>query len=155
LTATLPYRAGWAGTPGVASVISCETVGSGRDQRTDCDGEFRAGAGAPPVLVSVEGDDTYAIDRAYPARLHADGQTVSIVGAKPVVYLLGGMSAVLGIAMLFGWAFGISLVGVVLRRRYESRPRHARWATVGPPVVSGALVVLGIVGGIVGAILSF
>ena len=154
LTVELSYRAGWAGTPGTASLITCESYGSGRDRHTDCDGQFRDDAGVPS-LVSVEGDDTYTILRVYPARLHADGQTVSIVGAKPVVYQLGGLSAVLGIAVFLGWAFAISLVGVVLRRRRGGLWRPARWVNLVPPMVGVALIGLGIVGGIVGAVLSF
>lgn len=103
LTEELPYRAGWAGTPGTLSLVMCRTVGSGKNQHTDCDGEFRVDAQTPPTLVSIEGDSTYSMSRAYPARLQSDGETASVVGGKSVAFILGGMFAVLGFTVGFGW----------------------------------------------------
>lgn len=155
LTLELPYRAGWAGTPGTVSLITCESVGSGRGKHTDCDGEFRAGPNAEFVSVSIEGDSTYAIQRVYPARLHSDGQTASVVGGKSVAYILGGMFAVLGFVDLFGWSLAVGVAGVVLRRRRGMLWRPAKWTTRGPLIAFPVLIGLGIVCGIVGAVLNF
>jgi hypothetical protein len=156
VTTELPYRAGWAGTPGTVSLITCETVSSGRSSHTDCDGEFRTGPSAEFTAVSVEGDSTYSISRVYPARLHSDGQTVSVVGAKSVAFILGGMFAVLGFVDLFCWSPVVSVAGWVFRRRRQGMPwRPARWAMRGPLIAFPVLVGLGIVFGIVGAVLNF
>lgn len=155
VTVELPYRAGWAGTPGTVSSITCETVGSGKSQHTDCDGEFRAGAGAPTVFVSIEGDSTYAAQRVYSARLHSDGETVSIVGAKSVTYILGGLFAVLGAVDLFGLGLLMSIVGVMLRLRHGMPWHPPMWAMRGPLIAIPVLFGLGIVFGIVGAVLNF
>lgn len=155
LAVQLPYRAGWAGTPGSVSMVTCETVGSGRGRHTDCDGEFRTGPDAEFTPVSIEGDSTYAVLRVYPARLHADGETVSVVGAKPVAYILGGMFAVLGLVDLFGWSLAITVAGAGFRRWRGVLWRPPRWAMWGPLVAFAVLVGLGIAGGIVGAVLNF
>ena len=155
LTVELPYRAGWAGTPGTVSSVTCENVGSGRSRHVDCDGDFLASASAPPVSVSIEGDSTYSSQRVYPARLQSDGQTVSIVGAKPVAYILGGMFAVLGLVVLFGWGLIVAVVGAVARWRPWAPWHLPKWAVRGLLIAIPVLLVLGIVCGILGAVLNF
>jgi hypothetical protein len=136
-------------------MISCETVGSGRTEHTDCDGEFETGRGAVPTSVSIEGDSTYASDRAYPARLHSDGQTVSVVGGKSTAYVLGGMFAALGFIVFAGWMVAAVVVGVIVRRRAGQRVRMGKRVVLAPLITGGVLLALGIAGGIVGACLSF
>jgi hypothetical protein len=154
LTEKLPYRAGWSGTPGTLSLVMCRTVGSGKNQHTDCDGEFRANAQTPPVLVSIEGDSTYSMTRTYPARLHSDGQTASVVGGKSVAFILGGMFAVLG--FVIGLGLPMLLGAIVTVMRWFGRVwRPGRAATLTSLIVGGVLVLFGLVGGIVGSALSF
>lgn len=155
LTVELSYRAGWAGTTGTLSMISCETVGSGRDEHTDCDGFFQTGPGAQPTQVVIEGDNTYAGNRSYPARLHSDGQTASVVSGKTVAYILGGMLAVLGFVVFMAWLMVTWIVGIVIRLRLGQRWRPGRWAALTPLIAGGLLVVFGVISAIVGAVLSF
>jgi hypothetical protein len=155
LVVELQYRAGWVGTPGTVSMVSCETVRSGRSEHTDCDGEFQSGDGSAPTLVSIEGNNTYASDRGYAARLHSDGQTVSVVGGKTVAYVLGGMFATLGLIVFIGW-FGVAgIIGFVIRHRLGRPWRLGKRAALAPLIASGVLLVFGIVGGIVGGSLGF
>jgi hypothetical protein len=155
VTMELPYRAGWAGTPGTVSFVNCETVGSGKSRHTDCSGEFLTGPGAQPVFASVEGDGTYSIRQVYTARLHSDGETVSVVGAKSVVYILGGMFAVLVFVDLLGWGLVLSVAGVIFQRRLGTPWHPPKWATRGPLVAIPALIGLAIGCAIVGAVLNF
>ena len=155
LTEKLPYRAGWAGTPGTLSLVMCRTVGSGKNQHTDCDGEFRVDAQAPPTLVSIEGDNTYSMTRTYPARLHSDGETASVVGGKSVAFILGGMFAVLGLTVGFGWLVVNGWIVTVMRRWFGRVWRPGRAAALAPMIVGGVLVLFGAVSGIVGSALSF
>lgn len=151
LTARLPYRAGWAGTPGTVSEISCETLGSGHSRHTRCDGVFRSDGQA--LLVTVEGDNSYAGNRDYPARLHADGRMVSVTAGKLVAYIVGGMLAVLAFVVLIGWFLVFVLTGAVVRRVRGEMWRPARRLVLAPLIAVGVLLVSGIVSGIVGAAL--
>lgn len=151
----LPYRAGWAGTPGTVSLVLCRTVGSGKSKHTDCDGEFQADSQASPKFVGIEGDNTYSMLRAYPARLHSDGQTVSVVGGKTVAFILGGMFTVLAFIVGIGWLMVYGAIGVIMRRwvGWVWRPRRSVGAV--PMMVAGVLLLFGLAGGIVGSVLSF
>ncbi|HEX3783639.1 MAG TPA: hypothetical protein VHX38_28575 [Pseudonocardiaceae bacterium] len=153
-TEELPYRAGWAGTPGTVSSVSCQTEGSGRDEYTLCEGVFRTDSPAQPMLVSIEGDSTYASDRGYPARLHSDGQTVSVVGGKAVVYILGGMLAILGFVVFLGGMMLIAIVGFAIRRRRGRRWQPSKRIVLAPMITGGVLLGFGIIGGVVGAALG-
>ena len=155
LTEKLPYRAGWAGTPGTLSLVLCRTVGAGKSQHTDCDGEFRTDAHTPPTLASIEGDNTYSMTRTYPARLHSDGETASVVGGKSVAFILGGMFALLGFIVGLGWLMVFGAIGMIMLRWFGRMWRVGRAATVAPVIVGGVLLVFGIVSGIVGSALSF
>jgi hypothetical protein len=151
----LTYRAGWAGTTGTLSMVVCETEGSGRDEHTDCNAEFRTGPEAQLTSVSVEGDNTYASDRSYSARLHSDGQTASVVGGKTVAYMLGGRLALLGFVVFIGWLVVAGIIGAVIRRRRGVTWQPGRRAALAPLVTGGVLVAFGIVSAIVGAVLNF
>ena len=155
LTVELPYRAGWAGTPGTLSMVSCETVGSGRDEHTDCNGDFQAGSLAQLVPVSVEGDNNLPSDRTYSARLHSDGQTVSVVSGKTIAYVLGGMFATFAFVMFFGWLAVMAIIGTVIRRRGFVQWRLGKRAALVPLITAGVFVVFGVASGIVGAVQSF
>ena len=150
-TVLLTYRAGWAGVPGTLFAVSCETVGSGRDQETDCSGEFGGGAMTAPVGVDIEGTSTYPSDRSYPAQLHADGQTVSVVSGKNVAYAVGGMFALLALDVFLGWIAALAVVGLVVRRPWRLRS----WPVVTPFILGAVLLVAGIVSGTVGEIQAF
>jgi hypothetical protein len=117
----LPYRAGWAGVPGTAAPVGC-TSGS-RDQSGTCYATFVPAAGTPDVdRVVVEGRGMLA-DHDYPARLHPDGRTVSLVGSA------GALSVV---AALFGLFVGVVLsvgllgIGVHATARRWLGPRQPR-----------------------------
>ncbi|HEY4460602.1 MAG TPA: hypothetical protein VGN81_40255 [Pseudonocardiaceae bacterium] len=155
VTWELPYRAGWAGTPGTVSFINCQTVGSGKSKHTDCDGEFQTGPGAQPVFASVEGGSTYAIEQVYPGRLHSDGRTVSVVGGKSVAYILGGMFAVLVFVDLLGWGLALTVATIVFQRRRGMSWHPPKWATRGPLIAIPVLIGLGIACAIIGAVLNF
>jgi hypothetical protein len=136
-------------------MISCETVGSGRGEHTDCAGSFRTGPRAQPTQVTIEGDNSYASDRGYPARLHSDGQTASVVSGKTVAYALSGMLALLGFVVFVGWLAVMWIVAVTIRRRLGRPWRPARWVGWTPFIAGAALVALGIIGWMVGVMLSF
>lgn len=154
-TVELSYRAGWAGTPGTLSTVSCETVGSGRSESIDCDGFFQAGSRAQPTQVSIEGSNTYPSNHSFPARLHADGQTASVVSGKTVAYILGGVFALLGAVVFMGWFFVLWIVGITIRLRLGRRWQPGKWAALTPLIAGGVLLAFGIISGIVGAALSF
>jgi hypothetical protein len=65
------------------------------------------------------------------------------------------MFAVLGFVDLFGWSLAVGVAGVVLRRRHGMLWRPAKWTTRGPLIAFPVLIGLGIVCGIVGAVLNF
>ena len=152
LTELLPYRAGWAGTAGTLSAITCRTVGS-RSPHQDCHGDFADGG--RNVVVSVEGDSSYSVAREYPARLHADGQSASVTSGKSVAYILGGMLAVLALVVFIGWFVVLAVVGFVMRRRLGGVWRPGKWSGMTPLFAGAGLLAAGIVSGIVGAALSF
>lgn len=153
LTSQLPYRAGWAGTPGTLTRIVCASLSTGRSPRTRCYGDFAGGGQV--ALVTVEGDNSYSLGRRYPARLHADRRTASVTGSKMVAYVLGGMLATFAFVQLIGWCMVSGLVGFVMRRRRGGVWRPARWWGLTPLIAAGVLLVSAIVSGIVGAALSF
>lgn len=111
----LTYRAGWAGTPGALTRVVCHIVPANRGHDTECVGTFttpRPGVFVP--FARVEGDRDYPAGR-YPARLHADGETVSVVGAASVLFILSGMTLALAGLALFGGLGGVG-IGVLARR---------------------------------------
>lgn len=154
LTEELPYRAGWAGEPGTLSLVFCRTIGSDKGRHADCDGEFRADTRAQPTLVDIEGDNAYASDRAYPARLHSDGQTASVVGGKMVAYILAGMFVALGFIIGIGWTMVYGSIIVVMWRFFGRSWRMRRSPGAVPVFVGGVLVLFGFVSWIVGNVLS-
>jgi hypothetical protein len=99
----LPYRAGWSGTPGDAWGVHCELVGTGKDASVDCSAVFTSTDGAIfAPYVAIEGHTRFAGPGSYPARLHSDGRTVSVVGAKTVLFTLAAMVGALMPIVLIG-----------------------------------------------------
>jgi hypothetical protein len=113
--APLPYRAGWAGTAGTASLVSCQEFHSGRSAHVDCVGRFTATDGSVTPLTDVEGDTALG-GRDYPARLHPGGATMSIVSTATVLFSLAGVFGSLILVILLG-GFGTLIVVAAVRRR--------------------------------------
>jgi hypothetical protein len=151
----LPYRAGWSGVPGTVSAVFCETEGSGKSTHLVCDGEFRqTGGSTPPVAVTIEGSNYFDGNRGYPARLQPDGQTVSVVGSKTVVYLLAGMAGTLAILSFLGGYLVLGLI-MFIRRRLGRFRKPSKFVGLLPACLAGLFIVLAIAGWIVAASLSF
>ncbi|HKN97870.1 MAG TPA: hypothetical protein VJX10_12185 [Pseudonocardiaceae bacterium] len=115
--AALPYRAGWAGVPGTASLAVC----TGEPQNVHCSATFTGDGGRPTVEHAVVDGHGRVGARDQPARLHPDGHTVSLVTPSGLVFL---------IAELFGLLVGIVLsagflaIGVhATARRWLGRPQ--------------------------------
>lgn len=113
--AALPYRAGWAGVPGTASVARC----TGDPQNVACTATFTDGRHGVERAV-VEGHGRVGA-RDYPARLHPDGDTVSLVTASGLVYLVAELFGLLvGIVLAAGF---LAIGGHATARRWLGRPR--------------------------------
>jgi hypothetical protein len=112
----LPYRAGWSGTPGVATAVDCQLVGTGRDESEDCTAAFISTDDTIFVpYVAIEGHTNFT-GTQYPARLHPDGRTMSVVGGKTVLFSLAGMAGSLLPIVLLG-CFGYYGITSFVRRR--------------------------------------
>jgi hypothetical protein len=152
---SLTYRAGWAGTPGVVRSVVCFDVGSGRNTSLQCLGDFTSTDGRVVLHeTEIEGDNDFSVLRTYPAALHADGSTVSVVGTKDVAYILCGMLFAVFVIELFGF-IGVAVVVRAVRKRagkplqeLKRTGRILMW-TVGTTVVLGAAA--GIVGAAAGS----
>jgi hypothetical protein len=152
--AALPYRAGWAGTPGVTASMDCELVGSGRDASEDCTAAFIADDGSVVVpFAHVEGQTDFTGTRL-PARLHPDGATISVVGGKTVLFTLAGMAGALMPIALIG-CFGYYGISSAVRRRLglPTRPdkRKLRMTLLTVALTGVTAVALLIAGAAVGA----
>lgn len=144
----LPYRAGWAGTPGVATAVDCQVVGTGKDQTVDCTAAFISTDNSTFVLGAIEGHTNFA-GTQYPARLHPDSRTISVVGAKTVLFTLAGMVGSLLPIVLLG-CFGFYGITSYVRRRLglPMRPdkrklRATLLAVAATGVLAIALVIAG------------
>src|ERR1700742_1524163 len=125
----LPYRAGWAGTPGTASLIFCENVSSGRSTEIDCTGTFTSADRSVSVpLATIEGDNELR-GRGYAARLHPDGATMSIVSTATVLFSLAGAFGSLILIVLIGGMSTLVAVARIRRRLGSSPPRSKVPAT--------------------------
>lgn len=113
----LPYRTGLAGVPGTASLPVCTAVDdSGVDVAPPCYATFAGTEGRHDVDEAVIEGDALVYQQDYPARLHPDGRTISLVSATGALYTA---------AQLFG-----SLVGIVLSAGFLAIGGHAtarRW----------------------------
>jgi hypothetical protein len=105
---------------------------------------------AGSALVTIEGQNSFAGDRAYPARLHPDGQTVSVAEPMTVAYVLAGMSALLALVALVGGYVGYLFAGLVLRRLGRAW-QPTKIVVLLPMIVAGALFLMAIAGVVVGA----
>jgi hypothetical protein len=146
--APLPYRAGWAGTAGTASLISCQEVGYGRSSHVDCVGVFTATDGRRTRLAGIEGD-TELGGHDLPARLHPDGTTMSIVSAATVLFSLAGVFGSLILLILLGGFGTLVVVAAVRRSRHLPVPRArtpVRVALIATGVAAVTALVLSIVG---------
>ncbi|RAG87558.1 hypothetical protein DN069_00775 [Streptacidiphilus pinicola] len=118
----LRYTAGWSGTPGTFRLLSCETVGSGKGQHTECSGLYRS-------------DDRRTTDPdAVMSHAYAPGTVVAVERAGTGTYYPTGFGPDAG--ALAGISFGLLFLSVAglacvqLSRRYPSatpggRPRAA------------------------------
>jgi hypothetical protein len=143
----LPYRAGWSGTEGTLSQVSCDTS----DALNSCSGQFTpAGANGKQVFATVEGTNLLDPNTSYQVRLHSDGETASVVAAKTVAYILAAMSLLLMALVLTG---GYLALGVLALAR--SRPGlvwgPSRFQALLPLVLAGALGLLALVGEVLGS----
>jgi hypothetical protein len=150
----LPYRAGWSGVAGTVSLVSCQTTGSGRDVHPVCTGVFVPDADNTQARdVTIEGSNSFAAHRTYPARLHSDGATVSVVGAKLVANILAGMSAALMLVVFFDGYF-VFVVILTVARRLGRVWRPSKLKGLLPAIVAAVLGLFAIAGAVVGANLS-
>lgn len=148
---SLTYRAGWAGTPGAVRSVVCFDVGSGRNSSLQCFGDFTSTDGRVVLHdTDIEGDNDFSVLRTYPAALHADGSTVSVVGTKDVAYILCGMLFALLAVELFG-CFGALVVLTAVRRRAGRPVQPSKRAGRVLLWTVGVTAVLGVAAGIVGA----
>jgi hypothetical protein len=112
----LAYRAGWSGAPGTVARMHCRMMGTEQDTDNSCTAGFTSQDGRVFLPAArVEGQTTFT-HLPYAARLHPDGQTVSIVGAQTVLFALAGMGGLLVPAVLLG-GFGVMSLNIGLRRR--------------------------------------
>ncbi|HEX5402137.1 MAG TPA: hypothetical protein VFX16_07530 [Pseudonocardiaceae bacterium] len=122
---TLPYRAGWAGTPGVASSVRCAAVGTDEDKSVDCFASFTSADGATFVpYVGIEGHTDFR-DADHAARLHPDGRTISVVDARTVLFTLAAMAGALVPIVLLG-SLGYFSSSNFVRRRLGMPMRPAK-----------------------------
>lgn len=113
-SAILPYRAGWAGVPGTATPVGCTS--SSRDQGGTCSAAFVPTTGTGDVDRAVVEGRSMLANRVYPARLHPDGRTVSLVTASGVLSV---------VAALFGLFVGVALAAGLLAIGVHATAR--RW----------------------------
>ena len=147
LSNELTYRAGWNGVAGTVSAASCETQPSSRGENVVCTGMFISNDANPvPALVTVEGSNSLSGSVDYPAQLHQDGQTASLVGAKPVVGILAGVAGALTIAVFFGGYCWPAVLTAL------DRWRGRMWRF--PLYLAGGFGLLAIAGSIISAILT-
>ena len=148
--AELPYRAGWSGTAGTLSSISCDTDNSGNSTFVDCSGQFTPASGGAQVTATVEGSNPLDTDASYPVRLHSDGETASVVSARTVVYVLAALAICLLGVVVSGGLLVIGIFGLA-----RSRPGlvwgPSRFIALLVLVTAAVLGLLAIVGNIVAA----
>ena len=150
--AELPYRAGWSGTPGTLSSITCDTDNSD-SSFVDCYGQFTPDSGGAQMTATVEGSNPLDTDGTYPVRLHSDDATASVVSARTVVYVLATLALCLLGVVVTGGLLAIGIVGLA-----RSRPGvvwgPSRFVALLPLVTGAVLGLLAIIGNVLGARLS-
>lgn len=119
VASVLPYRAGWAGVPGTASLVVCSDGGVPSGPVT-CYATFGGDDGRRQVDEAViEGRHMVPV-QDYSARLHPDGRTISLVTPADLLNTLGELFGLfVGIVV----AAGLLYVGLhSTARRWLGRP---------------------------------
>jgi hypothetical protein len=142
----LGYSAGWAGTPGTISRVSCDQVDPGGDQgeTQNCYADFTPDGGGPVVRTLDIGHQRPAGPGPYPARLHHDGTHASLVGPGPIAHDLGLLVIPLVPVEEFAWT------GYRVRRHRRRhppvpgapQPTASAWRILVPPLVLAVLLLI-------------
>ncbi len=154
---SLPYRAGWAGTAGTASLIVCEEVPSARSSEIDCWATFTADDGPVTAPDAVIEGHTELGDHDYPARLHPGAistvpgsATISIVSTATVLFALSGVFGSLILIFLIGGCGSLLAVATV-RRRLGRPVIRSKWPLLAVLIATGVAAVTAVVLAIVGS----
>ncbi|MER5626257.1 hypothetical protein ABT061_34995 [Streptosporangium sp. NPDC002544] len=114
---------GMRGTPGTATVLSCEAHGSGRNSRRACQARFVFKASArPPVVLPTVAD--VEVGETFPAAINSEGDLVLPTGARGVwrwvppavsIFVIPAvLMIVFGFYVVRSWALGIGGIALAL-----------------------------------------
>jgi hypothetical protein len=117
----LRFGAGWTGTTGTLTTVSCAEVGTDGAQHQDCHGGFLADDGQfSTIWIAASGRTDWDPTALYPAQLSADHQSVTAIGTPAVVGSIGGILISLALIDLSGPTIAYGAVRAYRRDRGET-----------------------------------